>query len=163
MPGFEVPTSAREVFVDITTQVEAEAARSGTRDGVVVVFVPHTTAGVTINENADPSVRADVKLALERLVPQSLPFTHREGNADAHVKASLMGSSVTVPLADGRLQLGTARTGGSDAHVAGQLMACYTEVPDPVRSTADVVYALQRRLTIPHRLEARRKRRFGLF
>ena len=60
-------------------------------------------------------------------------------------------------------QLGTARTGGSDAHVAGQLMACYTEVPDPVRSTADIDYALQRGLTIPHRLEARRKRRFGLF
>src|SRR5665647_3021772 len=64
-------------------------------------------AGVTINENADPSVRADMKLVLERLVPQSLPFTHLEGNADAHVKASLMGSSVTVPLTDGRLQLGT--------------------------------------------------------
>ena len=107
MPGFEVQTSERLVFVDITTQVEAEVARGGVRDGVVVVFVPHTTAGVTINENADPSVRADMKLALERLVPESLPFTHLEGNADAHVKASLVGSSVTVPLADGAMQLGT--------------------------------------------------------
>ena len=107
MPGFEVQTSERLVFVDITTQVEAEVARGGVRDGVVVVFVPHTTAGVTINENADPSVRADMKLALERLVPESLLFTHLEGNADAHVKASLMGSSVTVPLAEGRLRLGT--------------------------------------------------------
>ena len=107
MAGFEVQTSERVVFVDITTQVEAEVARGGVRDGVVVVFVPHTTAGVTINENADPSVRADMKLALERLVPESLLFTHLEGNADAHVKASLMGSSVTVPLAEGRLRLGT--------------------------------------------------------
>jgi len=107
MAGFEVQTSERLVFVDITTQVEAEVARGGVRDGVVVVFVPHTTAGVTINENADPSVRADMKLALERLVPESLLFTHLEGNADAHVKASLMGSSVTVPLAEGRLRLGT--------------------------------------------------------
>jgi len=107
MPGFEIQTRERVVFVDITTQVEAEVARGGVRDGVVVVFVPHTTAGVTINENADPSVRADMKLALERLVPESLLFTHLEGNADAHVKASLMGSSVTVPLAEGRLRLGT--------------------------------------------------------
>jgi secondary thiamine-phosphate synthase enzyme len=107
MAGFEVQTRERVTFVDITTQVTAEAARSGVRDGAVVVYVPHTTAGVTINENADPSVRADMKLALERMVPESLLFTHLEGNADAHVKASLMGSSVTVPWADGRLLLGT--------------------------------------------------------
>ena len=107
MVGFEIQTREPVVFVDITAQVATEAARAGARDGVVVVYVPHSTAGVTINENADPSVRADIKLALERLVPESLLFTHLEGNADAHVKASLMGSSVTVPLADGRLQLGT--------------------------------------------------------
>jgi secondary thiamine-phosphate synthase enzyme len=107
MAGFEVRTRERVAFVDITEQVAAEAARSNARDGVAVVYVPHTTAGVTINENADPSVCADLQLTLERLVPRSLPFAHLEGNADAHVKASLMGSSVTVPLADGRLQLGT--------------------------------------------------------
>jgi len=107
MTGFEVQTRERVVFVDVTAQVAAEASRSGVRDGVVIVYVPHTTAGVTINENADPSVRADITLALERLVPSDLPFTHLEGNADAHVKASLMGSSAAVPLADGRLQLGT--------------------------------------------------------
>ncbi len=107
MAGFEIQTRERVVFADITAQVAAEAARSDVRDGAVVVYSPHTTAGVTINENADPSVRSDLKLALERLVPQSLQFTHLEGNADAHVKASLMGSSVTVPLADGHLQLGT--------------------------------------------------------
>jgi secondary thiamine-phosphate synthase enzyme len=103
---FALQTGARVVFVDITTQVVAEVTRSGVSDGVVVVYVPHTTAGVTINENADPSVRADMKLALEQMVPESLLFTHLEGNADAHVKASLMGSSVTVPLADGSLLLG---------------------------------------------------------
>ena len=107
MTGFAVQTNERVVFVDITPQVASEVAQSGVRDGVVVVYVPHTTAGVTINENADPSVRADMKATLERLVPESPLFTHLEGNADAHVKASLMGSSVTVPLTDGRLQLGT--------------------------------------------------------
>ena len=106
MTDFALQTGARVVFVDITTQVVAEVTRSGVSDGVVVVYVPHTTAGVTINENADPSVRADIKLALEQMVPESLLFTHLEGNADAHVKASLMGSSVTVPLADGSLLLG---------------------------------------------------------
>jgi secondary thiamine-phosphate synthase enzyme len=107
MPGFELETRERAVFVDITARVAQEAAASGVRDGVVIVFVPHTTAGVTVNEDADPSVRADMKLALERLVPESLPFAHLEGNSDAHVKASLMGSSVTMPLAGGSLQLGT--------------------------------------------------------
>jgi len=106
LTDFALQTGARVVFVDITTQVVAEVTRSGVSDGVVVVYVPHTTAGVTINENADPSVRADIKLALEQMVPESLLFTHLEGNADAHVKASLMGSSVTVPLADGSLLLG---------------------------------------------------------
>jgi secondary thiamine-phosphate synthase enzyme len=106
MAGFEVQTRERVVFVDITTQVATVVAESDVHDGVVIVYVPHTTAGVTINENADPSVRADMKSTLQRLVPESPLFTHVEGNADAHVKASLMGSSVTVPLADGRLQLG---------------------------------------------------------
>ena len=107
MKTFDIKTRSRSEMIDITSRVEAVLAEAGVSEGVVTVFVPHTTAGVTINENADPSVRADMKLALERLVPQSLPFTHLEGNADAHVKASLMGSSVSVPLADGRLQLGT--------------------------------------------------------
>ena len=107
MPSFEVRTGRLVVFVDITAEVVAQVDASGLTDGVVVVYVPHTTAGVTINENADPSVRADLEMALERLVPSSLPFTHLEGNGDAHVKASLMGSSVTIPLQGGRLQLGT--------------------------------------------------------
>ena len=107
MPSFEVRTERRVAFVDITPEVAAEVRAAGLTDGAVVVYVPHTTAGVTINENADPSVRADIEMALDRLVPATLPFTHLEGNAHAHVKASLMGSSVTIPLQDGRLQLGT--------------------------------------------------------
>jgi secondary thiamine-phosphate synthase enzyme len=105
--SFEVRTERRVAFVDITPEVAAEVGAAGLNDGAVVVYVPHTTAGVTINENADPSVRADIEMALDRLIPATLPFTHLEGNADAHVKASLMGSSVTIPLQDGRLQLGT--------------------------------------------------------
>ena len=107
MTSFEVRTERRVAFVDITPEVAAEVGAAGLNDGAVVVYVPHTTAGVTINENADPSVRADIEMALDRLVPATLPFTHLEGNAHAHVKASLMGSSVTIPLQDGRLQLGT--------------------------------------------------------
>ena len=103
MPAFDVHTRRHVEFVDITSQVAEVAAG----DGAVLVFVPHTTAGVTINENADPAVPRDVRMALARLVPQTLPFTHAEGNADAHVKASLMGSSVTVPVRSGALQLGT--------------------------------------------------------
>jgi secondary thiamine-phosphate synthase enzyme len=105
--SFEVRTERRVVFVDLTAEVAAEVLAAGLSDGVVVVYVPHTTAGVTINENADPSVRADMQMALDRLVPATLPFAHMEGNADAHVKASLMGSSVTIPVQGGRPQLGT--------------------------------------------------------
>ena len=105
MQSFDVRTPRRVAFVDITAQVTA--AVEGQGEGAVLVYIPHTTAGVTINEDADPSVRADLVMALERLVPSDLPFTPLEGNSDAHTKASLMGSSATIPLAGGRLQLGT--------------------------------------------------------
>jgi secondary thiamine-phosphate synthase enzyme len=107
MRTLEIETPGRVAFVDITAQLAAAARAEGVEDGVLVAVVPHTTAGITINENADPSVRADIAMALDRLVPATLPFTHLEGNADAHVKASLMGHSVTVPLSGGRLKLGT--------------------------------------------------------
>ncbi len=102
-----IETRERVQLVDVTEQVAQEVARSGVRSGAVLVYVPHTTAGVTINENADPSVRRDLQTALERLVPADLPYSHREGNADAHIKASLVGSSVVVPVEDGRPALGT--------------------------------------------------------
>lgn len=107
MVTFAVQTPRRVAFVDITRRLAEAVGALGVKDGVLVAFVPHTTAGITINENADPSVRADLEMALARLVPDALPFTHAEGNSDAHVKASLMGSSVTVPLVDGHLRLGT--------------------------------------------------------
>jgi secondary thiamine-phosphate synthase enzyme len=105
--SLSLETHDRVTLVDVTALVEQALATSGLREGAVVVFCPHTTAGMTINENADPSVRRDMAMALERLVPVDLPFTHLEGNSDAHVKASMIGSSVTVPVEAGRLALGT--------------------------------------------------------
>jgi secondary thiamine-phosphate synthase enzyme len=107
MRTFEVQTKEHVSFVDITEDVRREMRSSGVDEGVCVIYVPHTTAGVTINENADPTVRADLRMALERLVPPDLPFRHLEGNSDAHVKASLMGSSATIPVQGGHLRLGT--------------------------------------------------------
>jgi len=107
MRVLSVPTDHRVELLDVTGQIVAALRDEGLRRGAVVVFVPHTTAGVTINENADPSVRRDLETTLARMAPPDLPYTHLEGNADAHVKASLLGSSVTVPVEDGRLQLGT--------------------------------------------------------
>jgi secondary thiamine-phosphate synthase enzyme len=87
--------------------VQARIDGLGIKDGVVTVFVPHTTAGITVNENADPSVTADISAALERAVPWEAQYKHTEGNAAAHVKASLMGSSVQLIVDCGRLLLGT--------------------------------------------------------
>jgi secondary thiamine-phosphate synthase enzyme len=103
-----VSTPEREVFVDITKRVETAVAQAQPGfTGVVSVFVPHTTAGVTINEGADPSVVRDMVESLSHLVPRSSGYRHEEGNSDAHIKASLMGSSVLVPVEQGRLRLGT--------------------------------------------------------
>jgi len=107
MKTLDIRTRAREEIVDLTSEVQGVVASSGVKDGLCLIFVPHTTAGVTINENADPDVRADILTALRRAIPDSLPFAHSEGNSPAHVKASLIGSSVTVVVADGKLRLGT--------------------------------------------------------
>jgi len=107
MKKLSVNTRARTQFVDITSQVAAAVAESGLKDGLVNVFVPHTTAGVTINENADPDVTADMDTVLDRMVPWSNSYRHSEGNTAAHVKASMMGSSATVIVENGQLQLGT--------------------------------------------------------
>ena len=93
-------------FLDITDQVEGAVKESGIHEGVCTVFVPHTTAGITINENADPDVTRDIMDTLERLVPRGGSYRHTEGNADSHVKASLMGSSVDAFVENGRLVLG---------------------------------------------------------
>jgi secondary thiamine-phosphate synthase enzyme len=107
MAIIDVHTAERSELIDITARVARVVGESGVRDGIAIVYVPHTTAGVTINENADPSVSQDILMTLELLAPRCLPFTHAEGNADAHVKASLMGSSVQLLVQGGRLQLGT--------------------------------------------------------
>ena len=104
--SFELRTPP-EGFVDITPQVREVVTASRVPDGCCVVYVPHTTSGVTINENADPDVRHDLLLALRRIAPELPGFRHAEGNSTAHVKASLMGSSVTVLIDDARLVLGT--------------------------------------------------------
>jgi secondary thiamine-phosphate synthase enzyme len=107
MNTIEIRTRSREEFVDLTAEVDRAAAASGVTNGVCVVTVPHTTAGITVNENADPDVRADLAMALRKSVPDTLPYTHGEGNSPAHVKAALVGSSVTLIVEGGRLKLGT--------------------------------------------------------
>jgi secondary thiamine-phosphate synthase enzyme len=103
-----VSTRQRDEFVEITREIERRVSESGLRNGSVLVYVPHTTAGVTINENADPDVVHDMLLTLRRLVPKDAPgYRHNEGNSDSHVKASMMGSSCEVLVEDGRLLLGT--------------------------------------------------------
>ena len=105
MQQFTLNTPA-EGFIGITGQVRKIVAAGKVQNGLCQIFVPHTTAGVTINENADPDVVADMLAALNRMVPD-LPYRHGEGNSPAHVKSSLVGCSLTVPIADGRLCLGT--------------------------------------------------------
>ena len=107
MNTIDIRTRSREEFVDLTAEVGRAVAASGVTNGLCVVAVPHTTAGVTVNENADPDVRADMAMTLRRIVPDALPYAHGEGNSPAHVKASLVGSSVTLIVEGGRLQLGT--------------------------------------------------------
>ena len=107
MQTVSIHTRRRTEFVNITADVQRSVSATGLQQGVVTVFVPHTTAGVTINENADPDVTADLDTMLDRLVPWTGAYRHEEGNSAAHLKASLMGSSVRVILEDGRLQLGT--------------------------------------------------------
>jgi len=107
MKILNIPTSMRTQFVDITDGVQKAARDLKVTNGVITVFVPHTTGGVTINENADPDVVTDMIAALERVVPWAAGYRHAEGNAAAHVKASMMGSSARIIVADGALQLGT--------------------------------------------------------
>jgi secondary thiamine-phosphate synthase enzyme len=103
-----VRTPEREVFVDISARVQTAVSQTDPGfSGVITVFVPHTTAGITINEGADPSVIRDIVESLRRVVPRDAGYRHGEGNSDAHIKASLMGSSVLVPVEQGRLRLGT--------------------------------------------------------
>ena len=102
-----VHTRTRAELIDVTEQIQRYISRFGVMDGYVIVYCPHTTAGITINENADPDVRHDVLAKLEKLIPQiESYYQHDEGNSDAHVKASLVGNSATVLIEQGRVLLG---------------------------------------------------------
>jgi len=108
MQTLEIQTRQRDEFVDITRELQQIINRSQVESGSVLVYVPHTTAGVTINENADPDVVHDLLLTLRRLIPKDANgYRHAEGNSDSHVKASLMGSSCQVIIENSRLVLGT--------------------------------------------------------
>lgn len=102
-----IRTGSRTEMVDITSLVQKEVSKSGISDGICTVYVPHTTAGVTINEGADQAVCADIIGKLNEMVPAHRGYRHLEGNADSHIKASLMGSSVSVIVDGGRLLLGS--------------------------------------------------------
>jgi len=102
-----VTTRSKTEMVDITTSVQKELSRDGLKDGFCVVYVPHTTAGITINEGADPAVCNDILTKLNEMAPPDAGYRHMEGNSDSHIKASIMGSSVTVMVENGRLVLGT--------------------------------------------------------
>lgn len=107
MYTLKVRSHQREELVEFTDEVQRRLTESGAREGVVVLYVQHTTAGLTINENADPDVPRDMLHALRTLIPQhGLGFHHGEENSDAHIKASLTGSTLTVPFTEGKLLLG---------------------------------------------------------
>jgi len=104
---FTVRTSKRNELIDITREVSRVVEESGITDGLALIMAPHTTAAITINEDADPSVVRDLLAQLEKMVPRHGDYAHTEGNSDAHIKSSLVGCSEAVAVENGRLQLGT--------------------------------------------------------
>jgi secondary thiamine-phosphate synthase enzyme len=107
MEQIDVSTRGHQAFHDITAEVQAAVNRSGVEEGVCFVFCPHTTAGLTLNENWDASVQHDIGIGLDAISPQRPEYRHGEGNSPAHLKSSLMGASQTVLVAGGKLVLGT--------------------------------------------------------
>ncbi len=107
MEKVRISTKDRSDMVNITGRVQEIVTKSGTKNGIVVAFVPHTTAGITINENADPDVVTDILMKLNKIVTEDRDYLHYEGNSSAHIKALMTGSSVTVIFEDGKLVLGT--------------------------------------------------------
>jgi secondary thiamine-phosphate synthase enzyme len=102
-----VRSRSRIEFIDITEMVQDVVKEAAIEKGVCYLYVPHTTAGITINEGADPSVQRDIQNTLSRIIPHELNYAHREGNADAHIKSTLVGTSVNVIVDEGKLLLGT--------------------------------------------------------
>jgi len=107
MQTFQVRSSAQVEFIDITRSVQEAVKKAGAEDGICIVFVPHTTAAITINENADPSVVRDMAMELNKIIPLKNQYHHAEGNSAAHIKASLVGCSGIVFVESGKLILGT--------------------------------------------------------
>ena len=106
MDTIEISTSSRTELVDITSEVQRAVSDSGTRNGVCFVYTPHTTGAITINENADPSVKDDIVMEVNKVIPFEDSYSHQEGNAAAHIKSSLFGCSATLLVEEGRLVLG---------------------------------------------------------
>lgn len=106
MKNLTITTRSRSDMIDISGEIGLAIRESGVKDGLCHVFVPHTTAAVTINENADPDVPRDILMELDKIIPESDHYSHLEGNSAAHIKASLMGSSETIFVEDGSLLLG---------------------------------------------------------
>ncbi len=102
-----VKSKSRVEFIDVTGMVQETVKEAGVQDGICHLYVPHTTAGITINEGADPSVQRDIQNTLSKLAPQDMNYFHREGNADAHIKSTLVGNSLHVIVDGGKLLLGT--------------------------------------------------------
>ncbi len=102
-----IRSKSRTEFIDITEMIQDVIKDAGITKGICCLYVPHTTAGVTINEGADPSVQRDIINALNRLIPHEMNYSHREGNADAHIKSTLVGASLNVIIDEGKLLLGT--------------------------------------------------------
>lgn len=102
-----VKTHSRTELVDITDEVQAAVREAGIRDGVCMIYVPHTTAAVTINENADPTVKGDILKVIDKIIPWDDGYRHLEGNSAAHIKSSLVGASELIAIAGGKLKLGT--------------------------------------------------------
>ena len=107
MDEISVKTSSHTQFIDITSKVSEVLQKTGIKDGICTVFTPHTTAGITINENADPDVPRDIIKEMEKVVPLNDGYAHIEGNSAAHIKSSLFGCSETVIVRNGTLMLGT--------------------------------------------------------
>ena len=107
MEEISVRTERRIEIVDITSKVNSAISKLNVKEGVVLVYCPHTTAGITINENADPNVVVDIINKLNEMIPANAGYLHAEGNSDAHIKSSLMGVSQSIPVSGGRMKLGT--------------------------------------------------------
>jgi len=107
MVKLDVRTNSQTQFIDITKEIQQAVSKSGVKSGMCQIFIPHTTAGVTINENADPSVTRDILMELNKVIPFNDSYHHQEGNSAAHIKSSLVGCSLAVIIDGGQIQLGT--------------------------------------------------------